>query len=95
MAFKNYYMSVIYRIKDLMKDNNPRKEIIKLRNRLRLNYTEVISLFSQRMKKKVKELNPKILKAKEKLIKRIEKIHNINGKNRISNDSAQRTSNQN
>ncbi len=88
-------MSVIYRKKDLMQDNNPRKEMIKLRNRLRLNYSDVIGLFSQRMKKKVKELNPKILKAKEKLIKKIEKIHNINGKNRISNDSAQRTINQN
>ncbi len=88
-------MSVIYRKKDLMQDNNPRKEMIKLRNRLRLNYSDVISLFSQRIKKKVKELNPKILKAKEMLIKKIEKIHNINGKNRISNDSAQRTSNQN
>jgi hypothetical protein len=95
MSFKNYYLSLIYRMRDLMQDNNPRKEMIKLRNRLRLNYSDMISLFSQRMKKKVKELNPKILKAKEKLIKKIEKIHNINGKNRISNDSAQRTSNQN
>jgi hypothetical protein len=71
MSFKNYYLSLIYRMKDLVQIKNPRKEIIKLRNRLRLNYSDVIGLFSQRMKKKVKELNPRVLKLKEKLLKKI------------------------
>ncbi len=68
MSFKNYYLSLIYRMKDLVQDKNPRKEMIKLRNRLMLNYSDVIGLFSQRMKKKAKELNPKALKVKEKLL---------------------------
>ncbi len=71
MSFKNYYMSLIYRMKDLMQDRNPRKEMIKLRNCLRLNYSDVIGLFIQRMKKKVKELNSGVLKVKEKLLKKI------------------------
>ncbi len=78
MAFKNYYLSLIFRMKNLVQDKNPRKEMIKLRNRLRLNYSDVVGLFSQRLKKKVKELNPKVLKFKEKLFFKIEKIHNIN-----------------
>jgi hypothetical protein len=40
MSFKNYYLGLIYRMKDLVQDNNPRKEMIKLRTRLRLNYTD-------------------------------------------------------
>jgi hypothetical protein len=71
MGFKNYYLSLIYRMKDFLQVKNPRKEMIKLRNCLRLNYSDVIGLLSQRMKKKVKELNPRVLKVKEKLLKKI------------------------
>jgi hypothetical protein len=88
MSFKNYYLALIYSIKDLMQDNNLRKQMIKLRTRLRLNYSDVVCLFSQRMNKKVKELNPNILKIKVKLltiIEKIEKIHNINKRNLIGN----------